>query len=153
LSLRPYLNFRNDNRSLIVPSIQRLSTDLARSSEALKAWGLGEGDDLSVCAPILTLGDLAHWHIKDILSHAATAINYVSNAFAIFAAHQQSAREHMKSIRAREEALDATRIRRKRIGRDADSLEKKVNKMGPEVRLAAVKLFDVDLEWILRIKI
>lgn len=32
------------------PRLQRLSVDFSRASEALRTWGLGEGDDLGVRA-------------------------------------------------------------------------------------------------------
>ena len=35
-----------------VDSLQKLAVDLARSSEALKQWGAGEGDDLGVSADL-----------------------------------------------------------------------------------------------------
>ncbi|KLO06242.1 hypothetical protein SCHPADRAFT_838301 [Schizopora paradoxa] len=32
----------------VVQSLQKLSADLVKSSECLRSWGLGEGDDLGV---------------------------------------------------------------------------------------------------------
>jgi len=96
-------------------SLQKLSTDLSKSSDALKTWGLGEGEDLG-----------------DVLSHGASILSHVSNALSVFASHEQTVRELLKSIRSREEKLDETRNRRKAVGSKADAAEKKLSKMGSE---------------------
>jgi hypothetical protein len=46
-------------------------------------------------------------------------------------------RELLKSVRSREEKLDETRNRRKAVGNKADAAEKKLSKMGSEVRIHA----------------
>ena len=37
------------------PSLQRLSTDFAKASEALRTWGAGEGEDLGVRTSFLLI--------------------------------------------------------------------------------------------------
>lgn len=43
-------------------------------------------------------------------------------------------REQIKSVRTREEQLDELKKRRKAVVTKADSAERKLSKMGPEVR-------------------
>ncbi len=40
----------------IVFGLQKLATDWGKASEALRTWGLGEGDDLGVGCPRILLG-------------------------------------------------------------------------------------------------
>ncbi|EED82227.1 predicted protein [Postia placenta Mad-698-R] len=95
--------------------LQRLSADLVKASEALKAWGIGEGDDLG-----------------DVLTASCTLFLHFAEALANYANHEIPVREHMKSIRTREERLDDLRRRRKSLHSDADSAEKKLGKMSPD---------------------
>ncbi|KAI0266407.1 hypothetical protein BC834DRAFT_127325 [Gloeopeniophorella convolvens] len=98
----------------IVTTLAKLSADFTRASEALRHWGLGEGDDLSD-----TLGGSTK-----ILLQFATALTQL-------AAHEQAIREHMKAVRSQEEKLDGLRHRRKNVVSKADTAERKLNKMDP----------------------
>ncbi|TFY70239.1 hypothetical protein EVG20_g2759 [Dentipellis fragilis] len=112
--LRPLQDLITAEKS-IVQSLLKLSSDFVRASEALRTWGLGEGDDLG-----------------DTLNGSTTILSHFSSALSKFASHEQAIREHMKAVRGREEALDALRHRRKNVVSKADSAEKKLNKMSPE---------------------
>jgi hypothetical protein len=123
----------------VLTGLQKLSIDLSKSSDALRAWGLGEGEDLGVCIYILaTLQPNFVVFLKDILGHSASILSHVSNALSVFASHEQTVRELLKSIRAREENLDETRNKRKSVGNKAEAAEKKLNKMGSEVKICAI---------------
>ncbi|KAI0635228.1 hypothetical protein C8Q77DRAFT_1072479 [Trametes polyzona] len=120
----PGLSAKQDLRALqdlitaekaILNSLQRLSADFARASEALKAWGMGEGEDLA-----------------DTLSASTHLFLHFSSALNTFANHEIAVREHMKSVRSREEALDELKRRRKSVFSDAESAERKLSKMNPE---------------------
>ncbi|KAI6169855.1 Eisosome component PIL1-domain-containing protein [Pisolithus thermaeus] len=112
--LRPLQDLITAEKSVLV-SLQRLSTDLTKASEALKAWGQGEGDDLG-----------------DVLTASTTILSHFSAALTTWASLHHTVRDNMKSVRTREEALDDLRRRRKRVGASAESAEKKLNKMSPE---------------------
>ncbi|KAH9918048.1 Eisosome component PIL1-domain-containing protein [Fomitopsis serialis] len=123
-STLPVLGGNKDLRALqelitaekaVLNSLQRLSADIARASEALKAWGMGEGDDLG-----------------DTLSASCALYLHFSDALQVFANHHGSVREQMKSVRTREERLDELRRRRKSLAAEAESAEKKLSKMGPD---------------------
>ncbi|KAG1732894.1 uncharacterized protein EDB91DRAFT_659818 [Suillus paluster] len=45
--LRQFQDLINAEKVVLV-SIQRLGVDLTRAAESLRAWGVGEGDDLAV---------------------------------------------------------------------------------------------------------
>ncbi|KAK7036446.1 hypothetical protein VNI00_011643 [Paramarasmius palmivorus] len=112
--LRPLQDLINAEK-LVLNSLQRLSADFTKAAEALRTWGMGEGDDLG-----------------DILSASTNLLNYFSNALAQYATHEHSIREHMKAIRTREESLDELKRRRKALLSKADTAEKKLSKMSPE---------------------
>lgn len=112
--LRPLQDLITAEKAVLV-SLQKLSLDFTKASEALKTWGMGEGDDL--------------W---DTLSGSAAILVHFSHALAQYASHEQSIREHMKAVRTREEGLDDLKRRRKSVAANADSAEKKLNKMSPE---------------------
>ncbi|KAI0254499.1 hypothetical protein BJV78DRAFT_1184713 [Lactifluus subvellereus] len=96
----------------IVTSLARLSGDFIRASEALRNWGLGEGEDLS-----------------DTLGGSTKILLEFSSSLSQFAVQEQSIREHMKAIRTQEEKLDTIKHRRKNVASKADSAERKLNKM------------------------
>ncbi|KAH8830724.1 hypothetical protein DL96DRAFT_1594084 [Flagelloscypha sp. PMI_526] len=96
-------------------SFQKLSADITKASEALRTWGLGEGDDL---------GDTLTASTHLMLQFATALTNYST--------HETTIREHMKSVRGREEALDDSKRRRKAVVAKAEGVEKKVSKMSPE---------------------
>ncbi|KAF8999065.1 Eisosome component PIL1-domain-containing protein [Cyathus striatus] len=112
--LRPLQDLINAEKSVLI-SLQKLSVDFSKASEALRTWGLGEGDDLG-----------------DILSASTAMLTHFSSALSTYASHGHTIREHLKAIRTREEALDDLKRRRRSVGSEADSAERKLSKMGPE---------------------
>ncbi|KAI0725111.1 hypothetical protein C8Q72DRAFT_889146 [Fomitopsis betulina] len=125
-STLPVLGGNKDLRTLqelitaekaVLHSLQRLSTDIAKASEGLKAWGLGEGDDLG-----------------DTLSASCALYLHFADALQAFANHQGA------SIRTREERLDGLRRRRKALSSDADNAERKLSKMGPDHKNLQVQM-------------
>ncbi|KAG8856250.1 hypothetical protein FRB96_006562 [Tulasnella sp. 330] len=106
----------------VVGSLTKLADDLAKASEALKQWGLGEGEDLG-----------------DILSASREILICVSSALAQFGGHEASIRVHMKAVRTREENLDATKKARKAVGSKAEAAEKKLSKMSSEHKQLAMQ--------------
>ncbi|KXN81947.1 Sphingolipid long chain base-responsive protein PIL1 [Leucoagaricus sp. SymC.cos] len=99
----------------VIISLQRLSADFSKASEALKTWGLGEGEDLG-----------------NVLSSSTTIITHLTSALSQYASHGHTMREQLKAIRTREENLDELKRRRRSVMSKADSAEKKLQKMGPE---------------------
>ena len=93
-----------------------MSSDLTRSSENLRQWGSGEGEDLN-----------------DTLSASTAILSHLANALNQLASHEVSIRERMKAVRTQEESLDELRRRRKALNAKADAAEKKLSKMSPEV--------------------
>ncbi|KAH8110206.1 hypothetical protein DFH11DRAFT_1622840 [Phellopilus nigrolimitatus] len=112
--LRPLQELITSEKA-VLQSLQRLSADLMKSSDALRHWGAGEGDDL-----------------QDTLTASTTLIGYVAAAFSQLATHEQTIREYMKAVRSREENLDELRRRRKAVSAKSDSAEKRLSKMGAE---------------------
>ncbi|KAF9457410.1 hypothetical protein BDZ94DRAFT_1202761 [Collybia nuda] len=112
--LRPLQDLITAEKVVLI-SLQKLSVDFAKASEALRAWGVGEGDDLG-----------------DTLSASTTLLNHFSSALSQYAAHGHPMRDHLKSIRTREENLDDLKRRRKNVGAKAESAERKLSKMSPE---------------------
>ncbi|KAI8986916.1 hypothetical protein BD414DRAFT_529164 [Trametes punicea] len=120
----PGLSAKQDLRALqdlitaekgILNSLQRLASDFAKAGEALKVWGLGEGDDLA-----------------DTLSASTTLFLHFASALSAYASHEVAVREHMKAVRTREESLDELKRRRKSLFGDAEAAERKLSKMSPE---------------------
>ncbi|KAI6027139.1 hypothetical protein EDC04DRAFT_3092100 [Pisolithus marmoratus] len=112
--LRPLQDLITAEKSVLM-SLQKLSTDLTKASEALRTWGQGEGDDLG-----------------DVLTASTAILSHFSAALTTWASLHHTVRDSMKTVRTREEQLDDLRRRRKRVGSSAESAEKKLNKMGPE---------------------
>ncbi|KAK7691152.1 hypothetical protein QCA50_006255 [Cerrena zonata] len=99
----------------VLIALQKLSSDVARSSEALRQWGTGEGDDLG-----------------DISTAAGSLLLHFGSALSRYASHEEAIREQMKSIRTREEQLDELKRRRKAVASKADAAERKLSKMNPD---------------------
>ncbi|CAK9782025.1 hypothetical protein CC85DRAFT_330599 [Cutaneotrichosporon oleaginosum] len=93
----------------------RLATETGTAATKLPLYGQAEGPDL-----------------QDVLSHSSTLLNQLSAAFRAFASHEASMRVCFKKVRAREEALDEMRRRRRTTGTKAEAAERKLAKMGPE---------------------
>lgn len=91
-------------------SIQRLSADLQKSAEALKAWGLNEAGDLGVSSFLflhalqgVSFALLTVPLPQDVLSGSLELLSLFSSALSRYATHEHTVREHMKAIRSREE--------------------------------------------------
>ncbi|KAF9223075.1 hypothetical protein BS17DRAFT_782331 [Gyrodon lividus] len=119
--LRPLQDLITAEKTVLV-SLQRLSVDLSKASEALRIWGQGEGDDLG-----------------DILTASTAILAHFSAAMSTYASLHHTVRDNMKAVRTHEEALDGLRRQRRRIGASAESAEKKLNKMSPEHKNLAVQ--------------
>jgi hypothetical protein len=119
---------------IVTSRLHRLGADFEKAAEALGVWGEGEGEDLGVSLHYLPLpfplfSDTAFPLYQDILSGSTTILNLFSAALFKYAEHETSIRELMKSVRTREENLDALRKQRKSLGKSLDSASKKLNKM------------------------
>ncbi|KAK7472931.1 hypothetical protein VKT23_001036 [Stygiomarasmius scandens] len=112
--LKPLQDLINAEKVVLI-SIQKLSVEFSKASEALRTWGMGEGEDLG-----------------DTLSAASNLLNHFSTALSQYASHEHGIREHMKGIRTREEELDELKRRRKALISKADAAERKLSKMSPE---------------------
>ncbi|KAF9044283.1 hypothetical protein BJ165DRAFT_1528842 [Panaeolus papilionaceus] len=112
--LRPLQDLITAEKIVLI-SLQKLSVDYSKAAEALRTWGLSEGDDLG-----------------DILSASTNILNHFSTALSQYAGHGHTMRDQLKTIRTREEALDELKRRRRTVVRKADDAEKKLSKMSPE---------------------
>ncbi|CAL1716019.1 unnamed protein product [Somion occarium] len=99
----------------VLHSLQKLSTDVAKSAEAFRHWGSGEGEDLA-----------------DISTGAEALLVHFTSALSRYAYLEESIREQMKAIRTREEQLDDLKRRRKVVASKADAAERKLSRMNPE---------------------
>ncbi|KAF4609479.1 hypothetical protein D9613_012300 [Agrocybe pediades] len=112
--LRPLQDLITAEKAVLI-SLQKLSVDFSKAAEALRTWGLNEGDDLG-----------------DILSGSTTLLGHFSSALSQYASHGHSMRDQLKAIRTREEALEELKRRRRTVVRKAEDAEKKLSKMSPE---------------------
>ncbi|TRM59779.1 Eisosome component PIL1-domain-containing protein [Schizophyllum amplum] len=119
--LRPLQDLIHAEKSVLI-SLQRLSVDINKAAEALRTWGSTEGEDLG-----------------DILGASTNLLSHFSAGLSQYASHEHAIRDHMKSIRTKEEALDDLKRRRKAVVSRADAAEKKLNKMGPEHKNLAMQ--------------
>ncbi|EPQ51391.1 hypothetical protein GLOTRDRAFT_81480, partial [Gloeophyllum trabeum ATCC 11539] len=99
----------------VMHSLDRLTNDFAKAVDALRSWGIGEGEDLG-----------------DILSSSASLLLHFCNTISHLSSHTQTIRTHMKSIRTREEALLALQRRHRSLQSKCESADKKLSKMSPE---------------------
>ncbi|KAB5590816.1 Eisosome component PIL1 [Ceratobasidium theobromae] len=95
--------------------VQGLATELDRSVEWLRNWGVGEGEDLG-----------------DVLFHSTNLFIQLSGALMQYASYGEQIRTHFKSIRTRERLLSKMRKRRTRVDDKADTVERKLTKMAPD---------------------
>lgn len=111
----------------VLVGVQKLAGDVGKGAEALKNWGMGEGDDLG-----------------DVLAHSTNLLAEFSAALTQFASYEERIRLQLKSIRTREENLDEMRRRKRNVDHKADSADKKLAKMGDEHkgRMAQVELLN-----------
>ena len=107
--------------------------DYSKASEALRTWGLTEGDYLGVglCQFIPSRCFYSCLH-QGILGASTSILNHFSSALSQYAAHGHSMREQLKAIRTREESLDDLERRRRSILRKAEDADKKLSKMSPD---------------------
>lgn len=85
------------------------------NADSIKAWGDGEGDDLS-----------------DILSKMSLLFDNYTTAHTRLNTHLSTLRLHFKSIRTREEGLAELKSRKRSLASKIESVERKLSKMGPE---------------------
>ena len=111
--------------------LQKLRVDLAKAGDALRVWGQGEGEDLSV-RPHRDVKGALMTVSQDILTASSTMLAHFATALSTYSSLHHAVRDSMKSVRTREEALDELRRRRRRVGASAEAAEKKLNKMSPE---------------------
>jgi len=124
-----------------VYSLGQLSIHFSRASEALRIWGHGEGEDLSVSVPYSghSFAIVSEAPFQDTLGASTKLLLEFSLSLRKFAAHEQTIREHMKAVRTHEESLDRLRSRRKTVASKADSAERKLNRMDPGHKDAAAQ--------------
>ncbi|KNZ60745.1 hypothetical protein VP01_1506g4 [Puccinia sorghi] len=99
----------------VLSSSSKLSVDYRKAAEALKEWGLNEGDDLS-----------------DILPKLSILLCHLADAQSRFSDHDGTYRIHFKSIRMREESLAALKKGKETIQSKIAGLEKKTAKLSSE---------------------
>lgn len=113
--LRPLQDLISSSKVLL-QSLQKLFGDLSKTSETLRTWGAGEGEDLG-----------------HILGAAAALLSIWGEALQGYGTvNIGGVRETMKSLRTKEEELDELKRRRKALQSKADGAEKKLAKMSPE---------------------
>lgn len=99
----------------VVSSSSKLSVDYRKAADALKEWGLNEGDDLA-----------------DILPKLSILLGHLADAQSRFSDHDGTYRIHFKSIRMREESLTALKKSKETVQAKIATLEKKITKMSSE---------------------
>lgn len=93
----------------------KTATEIQLSSDALRAWGSNEGDDL-----------------EDILPKVALLFEYLSRAELRYNYYVSTMRLHLKSIRSREEKYAEFKGRRRALVGKIEAMERRLAKMGPE---------------------
>ncbi|KAG0152385.1 hypothetical protein CROQUDRAFT_649787 [Cronartium quercuum f. sp. fusiforme G11] len=99
----------------VITSSSRLSTDYRKAADALKEWGMGEGDDLA-----------------DVLPKLAILLGHLADAQSRFSDHDGTYRIHFKSVRMREENLATMKKNKDTLQGKIATLEKKITKMSSE---------------------
>ncbi|KAH9463548.1 hypothetical protein MJO28_008285 [Puccinia striiformis f. sp. tritici] len=99
----------------VLSTSSKLSVDYRKAAEALKEWGLNEGDDLA-----------------DILPKMSILLCHLADAQSRFSDHDGTYRIHFKSIRMREESLATLKKSKETIQAKIIGLEKKITKMSSE---------------------
>ncbi|PLW31865.1 hypothetical protein PCANC_03617 [Puccinia coronata f. sp. avenae] len=99
----------------VLSASSKLSVDYRKAAEALKEWGLSEGDDLA-----------------DILPKLSILLCHLADAQSRFSDHDGTYRMHFKSIRMREESLTALKKSKETVQTKIPGLEKKITKMSSE---------------------
>lgn len=106
----------------VVNAVNRLSVEDRKAADALKDWGVGEGDDLA-----------------DVLSKLGGLFGHLADAQVRFADHLSTERLHHKSVRLREENLASLKKSRDALGSKIQGLEKKVRRrrMSPALAVSS----------------
>lgn len=110
-----------DNRSIInsekdvLKASDKMAQETSSAAAKLPPYGQSEGPDL-----------------QDILTHSATLLTQLGDAYRTFAGHEASLRVCFKRIREREEKLDEMRRSRRTMTSKAEAAERKLSKMGAE---------------------
>jgi isopenicillin N synthase-like dioxygenase len=92
-----------------------LTSETDRAAATLSTWAASEGPDLS-----------------DVFSASSVLLRHLSSAMQRFGEHEASIRGHYKSIRTKDEEFEELKKRRRAVGRNAETAERKLQKMGPE---------------------
>ncbi|GAA6019298.1 hypothetical protein JCM11491_001308 [Sporobolomyces phaffii] len=98
-----------------IDSVQKLSADQLRASNAIRDWGYTEGDDLG-----------------DVLAKVSQLYDYLAQAEMAYAEHSVQYRLKFKEIRTMEENLASLRRSRDQQGGKIEAQERKVSKMKEE---------------------
>ncbi|GAA5885291.1 hypothetical protein JCM16303_005990 [Sporobolomyces ruberrimus] len=98
-----------------IDSIQKLSADQSRASNAIRDWGHTEGEDLG-----------------DVLAKVSQLYDYLAQAELNYAEHSVQYRLKFKEIRTMEENLASLRRSRDQQGGKIEAQERKVSKMKEE---------------------
>lgn len=70
--------------------------------------------------------------LQDVLGHSSTLLTHLADAIRTFSGRESQMRDCFKRIRAREEALEESRRKRRATATKAEAAERKLAKMGPE---------------------
>ena len=115
--------------------LKKLSVDYFKASDALKTWGLSEGNDLGV-SPIHCDPDNACFFmiflLQDIISASSSLLKIFSSALVEYASHGDFMRKQLKVIRTKEESLDNLKRSRRNARRKAKNVDKKLSKMASD---------------------
>ncbi|KAE9392993.1 hypothetical protein BT96DRAFT_999887 [Gymnopus androsaceus JB14] len=106
----------------VLVSLQRLSSDLTRASDMLKAWAVNEEDELG-----------------DILGASSELFKQFSLALYQYSSYQEAMREHMKAVRDREEALEELKRRHRTLFAKMEAADRKVGSGSKSKNLAEQK--------------
>lgn len=99
----------------VLKASEKMAQETATAAGKLAPYGQSEGPDL-----------------QDVLTHSATLLTQLSNAYRTFAGHEANLRVCFKRIREREENLDQKRRQRRQLTHKAEQAERKLSKMGAE---------------------
>lgn len=95
-------------------TLQKLSVDYAKASDALRAWSLCEGDDLN-----------------GILTASTVLLSHFSAALSQYVEHGHSIRRQLKTIRTRAESLENLKRNKHEAKRKAENFDRHMRNMSP----------------------
>ncbi|EKD02677.1 hypothetical protein A1Q2_02907 [Trichosporon asahii var. asahii CBS 8904] len=99
----------------VLKASEKMAQETASAASKLAPYGQSEGPDL-----------------QDVLTHSASLLTRLSDAYRTFAQHEANLRVCFKRIREREENLDQKRRQRRQLTHKAEQAERKLSKMGAE---------------------